>query len=48
MRCGFSNCEDLLEEITKLKVDVILMDIDLPGISGIEGIRRIKKFPMKY
>ena len=40
---AFSNCEDLLEEITKLKVDVILMDIDLPGISGIEGIRRIKK-----
>ncbi|MBK7105552.1 MAG: response regulator transcription factor [Ignavibacteriae bacterium] len=40
---AFSNCEDLLEVVAKLKVDVILMDIDLPGISGIEGIRRIKK-----
>lgn len=40
---AFSNCEDLLEEVKKIKVDVILMDIDLPGISGIEGIRRIKK-----
>ncbi|MFZ1289568.1 MAG: response regulator transcription factor [Melioribacteraceae bacterium] len=40
---AYSNCEDLLEVVTKLKVDVILMDIDLPGISGIEGIRRIKK-----
>lgn len=40
---SYSNCEDLLEEIKNLNVDVILMDIDLPGISGIEGIRRIKK-----
>lgn len=40
---AFSNCEDLLEVIKDLNVDVILMDIDLPGISGIEGIRRIKK-----
>ena len=39
----YSNCEDLLDEIKKIKIDVILMDIDLPGISGIEGIRRIKK-----
>ncbi len=39
----YSNCEDLLDEIQKIKIDVILMDIDLPGMSGIEGIRRIKK-----
>lgn len=39
----FSNCEDLLDEIDDLRVDVILMDIDLPGMSGIEGIRRVKK-----
>ena len=39
----FSNCEDLLDEIGDLRVDVILMDIDLPGMSGIEGIRRVKK-----
>ena len=40
---AYSNCESLLDEIVNLEVDVILMDIDLPGISGIEGIRRIKK-----
>ncbi|MCB0729887.1 MAG: response regulator transcription factor [Ignavibacteriae bacterium] len=41
---AYSNCEDLLSSIKKLDVDVILMDIDLPGISGIEGIREIKKY----
>jgi DNA-binding NarL/FixJ family response regulator len=40
---AFSNCEDLLDEVKGLKIDVILMDIDLPGISGIEGIKRVKK-----
>lgn len=40
---AFSNCEDLLDEIKNLAIDVILMDIDLPGISGIEGIKKIKE-----
>jgi DNA-binding NarL/FixJ family response regulator len=40
---AFSNCEDLLDQLRNLKIDVILMDIDLPGISGIEGIKRIKE-----
>lgn len=40
---AYSNCEDLLDVVEKIKIDVILMDIDLPGISGIEGIKRIKE-----
>jgi len=40
---AYAMCEDLLDELDKHEIDVILMDIDLPGISGIEGIRRIKK-----
>lgn len=40
---AYSNCEDLLSEIDQHTVDVILMDIDLPGISGIEGIKRVKE-----
>lgn len=40
---AYSRCETLLDEIAELDLDVILMDIDLPGISGIEGTRRIKK-----
>ncbi len=39
----FSNCEDLLKKIKKLKFDILLMDIDLPGMSGIEGIKQVKE-----
>jgi len=42
----FSNCEDLLKKVKKLKFDILLMDIDLPGMSGIEGIKKLKEiFP---
>ncbi len=39
----YSRCEDLLENLTTLHPDIVLMDIDLPGISGIEGIKEIRK-----
>lgn len=38
----FSNCESLLQNFESLQIDVILMDIELPGISGIEGIKQIR------
>ena len=40
---SYSNCEDMLERLTSDKPDVILMDIGLPGMSGIEGTREVKK-----
>ena len=44
MECigDFGNCEDMLCELDNLLVDVLLMDIGLPGMSGIEGIKRVK------
>ena len=41
---SFESCEYALSSIEVTKPDVILMDINLPGMSGIEGVRRIKLF----
>ncbi len=38
----FPNADDLLEAFPGLEVDVVLMDINMPGTSGIEGIRMLK------
>lgn len=40
---AFSNGEEALHEIPLLRPDVILMDINLPGINGIECISKLKK-----
>lgn len=42
---SFSSCEEALEEVSILeKPDVILLDIGLPGMSGITGISKFKEF----
>ncbi len=37
-----STAENALDEIPKLKPDVTLMDINLPGLNGVECVRRLK------
>jgi len=44
---SFSNAEDAIQQVEALHPDVVLMDIELPGINGIEGITRIKKIRPK-
>jgi DNA-binding NarL/FixJ family response regulator len=39
----FPNCIHAAREVRKLKPDVVLMDIDLPEVSGIEGVKQIKQ-----
>lgn len=42
----FANAEDFLDEVEEIQPDVVLMDISLPGISGIEATAILKqKFP---
>jgi DNA-binding NarL/FixJ family response regulator len=40
---SYGNCEDMLEKLESDRPDIILMDIGLPGMSGIEGTREAKK-----
>src|SRR5688572_22617184 len=41
--CAVSSAEEALEKIPSYRPDVVLMDINLPGISGIDCIRDLKK-----
>jgi DNA-binding NarL/FixJ family response regulator len=40
---SYPSAESALDGIKEPVPDVVLMDIELPGISGIEGIRRLRK-----
>jgi DNA-binding NarL/FixJ family response regulator len=38
----FGHCLDAVKNTAAFKPDVILMDIDMPGKTGIEGVREVK------
>ena len=40
---AYTACEPALADIEKNLPDVILMDIELPGMSGVAGVREIKR-----
>lgn len=40
---NYKSCEDMLDNLKEDNPDLILMDIGLPGMSGIDGIKEVKK-----
>ncbi len=44
---SYDNAEDSIKNLKKDKPDVIIMDLELPGMSGIEAIAAIKKLNPK-
>lgn len=43
---AFSDCTMVIAQMEALMPELVIMDIDMPGMSGIEGVKRIKSgFP---
>ncbi|HEV2436988.1 MAG TPA: response regulator transcription factor [Verrucomicrobiae bacterium] len=44
-RCvsDYANAEDALKDLPQVKPDVVLMDINLPGMNGVECVRQLKQ-----
>lgn len=43
---AFPDCNDVLSKIRQTLPDVVLMDIEMPGLSGIDAVRLVKQhFP---
>lgn len=40
---AFETCEDAFESAELSKADILLMDIELPGMSGIEGVKYLQQ-----
>ena len=41
---NYARADEVVNQVTELEPEVILMDIDMPGINGIEAVKKIRQF----
>src|SRR5689334_15279450 len=41
---SYINCDNIVSIMKTSEPDIVLMDIEMPGTNGIEGVRRIRQF----
>lgn len=39
---AYPDCDKADKQVEKYKADLVVMDIDMPGIGGVEGVKKIK------
>ena len=43
---SYSHCDDVIKNIQNQGIDLVIMDINMPGIGGIKGLQKLKEdFP---
>lgn len=40
---SFADCDNVVNDVQNSKPDLVIMDIDMPGIGGVEGVKKIKQ-----
>jgi len=44
---SYGNVQQVTEQVKELQPEVILMDIDMPGLNGIEAVKQVRQFDKK-